>query len=80
MRWRWIHKKKNSTNHKAQGPISQCQMKKKRIPKRIKKQIIELKQGKSLKLMDWVRRLGLPYKKQTWKNYKAKFSIIKNKK
>jgi len=24
-------------------------------------------------------RLGLPYKKQTRKNYKAKFSIIKNK-
>jgi hypothetical protein len=36
---------------------------KKKIQKGFRKQIIELKPGKSLKLMDWVRRLGLPYKK-----------------
>jgi uncharacterized protein (DUF302 family) len=29
--------------------------------------------------MDWVMRLELPYKRQTQKNYKEKFSTIKNK-
>jgi hypothetical protein len=39
----------------------------------------KLKPCKSLKLMDWVMRLELPYKRQTQKNYKEKFSTIKNK-
>jgi hypothetical protein len=40
----------------------------------------KLEPSKSLKLMNRVMRMGLPYKRQARKNYKAKLSIIKNKK
>ena len=37
----------------------------------------KFKVGQSSKLVDQIMKLRLPYKMQTRKNYKAKFSIIK---
>jgi hypothetical protein len=53
-------------------------IKKNNFQKELKKNT-KLKTSWYSKLVEWVIKLGLPYRWQTTKNNEAKFSIIKNK-